>query len=82
MTYDMQGTNPVTGVAYNLVEAQLYVGNDILPKNNGVYTVAPGQYPDIADELKGALTKTFVVEGLTGDIYVVAHASVAGFPLK
>ena len=82
VTYNMQGTNPMTGVAYNLVEAQLYVGNDILPKNNGVYTVAPGQYPDIADELKAALTKTFVVEDLTGDIYVVAHASVAGFPLK
>ncbi|MFA5924594.1 MAG: hypothetical protein WC856_25460 [Methylococcaceae bacterium] len=82
VTYNMQGTNPMTGVAYNLVEAQLYVGNDILPKNvNGEFTVAPGQYPDVAGELKNVTSKTFVVEGLTGDIYVVAHATVAGFPL-
>ena len=82
VTYGMSGTNPATGVAYNLVEAQLYVGSEILPKDvNGEYTVAPGQYPDVAGELKNVLTKTFTVTGLSGDVYVVAHATVAGFPL-
>ena len=27
---------------YNLKENQVYVGSDILPRNNGFYTVAPG----------------------------------------
>jgi len=82
VTYTMAGTNPTTGVAYNLVEAQLYVGNEILPKDvNGEYTVAPGQYPDVAGELKNVLSKTFTVSGLSGEAYVVAHATVAGFPL-
>lgn len=83
VTYNMQGTNPMTGVAYNLVEAQLYVGDEILPRDvNGEFTVAPGQYPDVAGELKNVPSKTFVVEGLTGDIYVVAHATVTGFPFN
>jgi hypothetical protein len=48
-----------------LAETHVYVGNDILPQDNkGGYTVAPGQYQ--------------MVTGLSGDIYVVAHASVYG----
>lgn len=81
VTYTMSGTNPTTKVAYNMVEAQLYVGSEILPRDvNGEFTVAPGQYPDVAGELNSVLTKTFEVSGLSGDIYVVAHATVAGFP--
>jgi hypothetical protein len=50
---------------YSLAETHVYVGNDILPQDNkGGYTVAPGQYQ--------------MVTGLSGDIYVVAHASVYG----
>lgn len=78
----MEGTNPSTGVAYNLVEAQLYVGAEPLPRDvNNEFTVAPGQYPDNAGELKSVRSKTFEVSGLSGKIYIVAHASVAGFPL-
>lgn len=81
VTYNMEGVNPSTGVAYNLVEAHLYVGNEVLPRDvNGEFTVAPGQYPDIAAELGGVRSKTFVISGLSGNINVVAHAVVAGFP--
>lgn len=81
VTYNMIGTNPSTGVAYNLVEAQLYVGGEILPRDvNGEFTVAPGQYPENSGELRNVTTKSFTVEGLSGSVYVVAHASVAGFP--
>jgi hypothetical protein len=82
VTYKMEGINPPTNVAYTMTEAQLYVGGEILPRNNGEFTVAPGQYPYLATELKNVTTQTFTVTGLSGDIYVVAHATVAGFPLN
>lgn len=69
VTFDM-----FAGYAMN--ETHLYVGNDILPKDKGEYTVAPGQYPDIHEELGGASSDSYTVEGLSGDIYVVAHAVV------
>lgn len=79
--FNMIGSNPTTRVAYNMVEAHLYVGSEVLPRDvNGEFTVAPGQYPDVAGELNAVLSKTFTVSGLSGDIYVVAHATVAGFP--
>ena len=83
VTYSMSGVlNPVTRVAYSLVEAQLYVGAEILPTDvNGEFTVAPGQYPDVAGELKNVARKEFTVTGLSGSVYLVAHATVAGFPL-
>lgn len=82
VTFRTAGVNPATGVAYNLVEAHLYVGSEVLPRDvNGEFTVAPGQYPDISGELKAATSKSFQVSGLSGKVYIVAHASVAGFPL-
>ena len=72
VTYDV--TAP-----YGLVETHLYIGNDILASNNGEFTVAPGQYPTIHDALASVSSDSYVVEGLSGDIYVVAHATVDGF---
>jgi len=55
-------------------ETHLYVGNEILARNvNDNFTVAPGQFPNIHDDVDST-TDTYVVEGLSGDIYVVAHA--------
>jgi hypothetical protein len=55
------------------------VGAEPLPRNKqGVFTVAPGQYPDIKDDLDQATSVTFLVTGMSGDIYVVAHAVAAG----
>jgi len=55
-------------------ETHLYVGNEPLARDvNGNYTVAPGQYPYIHD-LTRAVEDEFVVSGLSGEIYVVAHS--------
>lgn len=63
---------------YTLKEAHLYVGSDVLPKKGPNYTTAPGQYPKVADNISGT-SYVFNVTGLSGNVYVVAHATVAGF---
>lgn len=60
---------------FKLDETHLYVGNEPLPRDNGTYTVAPGQYGNIHD-LSNATSDSFTVSGLSGSIYVVAHATV------
>ena len=67
-------------VAYNvdlpflLTETHAYIGTAPFPLNNGNPTVAPGLYP-----FSGADPPTYTQTGLTGDIYVIAHA-VVGIP--
>lgn len=69
--YDMAG-------GFTMDETQLYVGNEILARDvNGEYTVAPGQYGNIHD-LTDAGSDIFVIENLSGDIYVVAHSVTCG----
>jgi hypothetical protein len=60
---------------HKMDETHLYVGNEPLPKKNGSYTVAPGQFP-LKHDLNNASTDSYVVKGLSGTIYVVAHAVV------
>lgn len=70
---------------FKMDAAHLYVGSDILPlvvkgNPNAVplqyeYTVAPGQYPYIED-LTNAATWSYTVTGLSGAVYLVAHAEV------
>ena len=64
---------------YGLTETHLYIGSGLLASNNGEFTVAPGQYPDVHDDLGSVLSDSFVVTGLSGEIFVVAHATVDGF---
>lgn len=64
---------------FYLEETQLYVGSEPLSRDpNGNYTVAPGQYPDIHGDVGGETSDTYEVTGLSGPVYVVAHASVVG----
>ncbi len=85
LTVDYDGTNAhVTyhiDAPYYMEENHLYVGSDILPRDvNGQYTVAPGQYPTIHDTLPaGAQRDDYFVSGLSGNVHVVAHATVCGF---
>ncbi len=64
---------------YYMEENHLYVGNDILPRDkNEQYTVAPGMYPSIHD-LDNTSIDTHIVYDVSGDLHVVAHATVCGF---
>lgn len=85
--------DPVTGEPYEMTETHLYIGYDIVPyvpKGNGnvgsEYTVAPGSYKDtlfgqIHGELANVTSDSYTITGLLeGNIYVVAHATVDGFP--
>lgn len=67
---------------YTLSETHLYIGNEMFPKDNsGENTVAPGLYPYKHENLMGAKTDTYIVSGLSGNLYVIAHAVVCGeFP--
>jgi hypothetical protein len=78
VTYQLGGSNPETGLPYTLTETHLYVGNEPLARNNGEFTVAPGQFPYINSELF-TTSRTYTVTGLNGEIYIVAHATVGGF---
>jgi hypothetical protein len=83
--FDIDYDGSVANITYTLFsgftldETHVYVGNDPLPmKKNGTYTVAPGQYPYKHDDLNGATTDTYTIDGLSGDIYVIGHGVVCG----
>jgi hypothetical protein len=57
-----------------LNSTHLYVGNQILPRKNGKFTTAPGQFPYKHNYLNGVPSDTFTISGLSGNIYVVAHS--------
>ena len=75
-------TGDVTVIYYidsgwELYEAHVFVGCDILPMKNGKYTVAPGQYGNTHEYMEGVSSDTFMVNvTCTNGIYVVAHAVV------
>lgn len=59
-----------------LNETHLYVGNDSYPiGNNGNPTVAPGQFP-YQHELESASMDSYTIDGLSGQIYIIAHGVV------
>ncbi|HEX9164760.1 MAG TPA: hypothetical protein VF862_02540, partial [Gemmatimonadales bacterium] len=64
---------------YVMNETHLYVGSEPLARDvNNEYTVAPGQYP-VKHDLTAATTDQYTVTGLSGSVYLVAHANV-GLP--
>ena len=72
VTYDMYA-------GFYMTATHLYVGTEPFPRGtNGKYTVAPGKYPFQHDPLNDEPTDTYTVTGLSGEIYVVAHAVVCG----
>jgi hypothetical protein len=67
---------------FGLEETHLYVGIEILQQDgSGDFTVAPGQYDNIHEELGGDSEDTFILDlGIDApDVYVVAHAVVSRF---
>ena len=82
LTVDYDGATAI--VTYNMNAGStmdvthLYVGAEPLPRNGGDYTTAPGQYP-YSNNLEDATEYSYTVTGLSGEIYVVAHADVCWF---
>jgi len=81
--------NSVTGEAvvtylvdagYVLTETHLYLGDGPYPlKRRGrrwVETVAPGQYPYQHGSLDNVSEDTYMVSGLSGEIYMIAHGVI------
>ncbi|MBT8270645.1 MAG: hypothetical protein KJO25_01235, partial [Bacteroidia bacterium] len=66
---------------YGWFETHLYVGSEPIPSHpkNGKPTVAPGQYGNQNEISEGASTDSYVIDGLSGDIYIIAHAVVCEF---
>jgi len=80
LTIDYDGSTAIVtytmDAGWIMQNTQLYVGSEPLPRDNqGEYTVAPGQYPYIHAGIS-AVSDTYTVSGLSGNIYVVAHADV------
>ena len=68
VTYHMYDDNYMTAT-------HLYVGSERMPRDKkGNETTSPGQYPYVHGSLSNASTDTYTVTGLSGSIYVVAHA--------
>jgi len=65
-----------------LTETHLYIGDDILPTHNDKPTVAPGHYGNIhdGDEALNAEFDQYVIDGLSDEIYLIAHAVVCVEP--
>lgn len=59
---------------YTMDKTSLYIGNDMLPKDGGNFTINPDKYP-YKHTLSGATTDTYTVSA-TGDIYVIAYANI------
>lgn len=79
VTYKMTESG-FTGSLYTLTETHLYAGSEPYASNkgNGKPTVAPGQYGN--KENHNDITEyTYEINGLSGDIYFIAHAVVNGF---
>ena len=76
-TLDVDYSGGTATVTYNidpdftLDETHLYVGNEILADKNGNFTTAPGQFPFSGQT-------SYTIDGLSGDIFVVAHSVVCG----
>lgn len=77
VTYNGASANVSYSMAsgFTLDETHLYIGSEPFPRDpNGSFTVAPGQYGNIHD-LTAASSDSFTVSGLSGSVYVIAHAS-------
>ena len=79
---EMTEISPFTDQLYTMTTTQLYVGNDPYPTNGGDYTVAPGQFGNIHDNLAHVTTDSYTITDLSGDIYFILHADVNGFAIE
>ena len=71
---------PTTAQKYAMTEAHLYVGCTKYPLDNGMQTVAPGQYTINQSFATPATDFTVNFKSVSGTFYVIAHAFVKEVP--
>lgn len=59
---------------YTMDKTSLYIGNDMLPMDGGVYTIDPAKYP-YQHSLSGATTDTYSVS-VSGSVYIIVYANI------
>lgn len=57
---------------YTMSKSAMYMGNDMFPKIGEVNIIDPANYP-YKHDLSGAATDSYVVNGLSGNIYVIGY---------
>lgn len=82
ITYS-DGTVTVDFIAnegFGFFETHLFIGDEKYPrKQNGQFTVAPGQYGNGNSFPDGTSSDSFTFENINGEIYIIAHAEVCPF---
>jgi len=82
LTLVYNGSNHTATVTYNMfagnymTSTHLYIGSTPLYIVDGHYTTSPGLFPNRHENLNYVTTDSYTVTGLSGCIYVVAHAGV------
>ncbi len=59
---------------FTMDRTSLYIGNDMLPKDGGMYTIDPEKYP-YQHSLIGAATDTYNVS-VSGSVYIIVYANI------
>lgn len=64
---------------YVTQEIHLYVGSEILPRDNKArFTVAPGQYPVVDETPSDPHYNPYIIDNVEDGVYVVAHGVICG----
>ncbi|OUR91653.1 hypothetical protein A9Q87_10130 [Flavobacteriales bacterium 34_180_T64] len=86
VSYQLDGTVSVDYEAFEgfgFYETHLFIGDEKFPrKNNGSFTVAPGQYPYGDSIPDGTDLVSYSESGFSGDIYIIAHSVVCYYEKK
>ncbi len=70
----------ITDTDYTMYVTHLWIGDEPFPRGkNGKYTASPGKYGNIHTTPDSGTSDSYEITGLSGDIYVIAHAGVFWF---
>lgn len=59
---------------YTMDKTSLYIGNNMLPMDGGIYTIDPSKYP-FRHNLADAATDSYSVSA-TGNVYIIGYANI------
>ena len=70
----------ITDTDYTMYVTHLWIGDEPFPRGkNGKYTASPGKYGNIHTTPDSGTSDSYEITGLSGNIYVIAHAGVFWF---